>query len=46
MNKKQAHALKMKLASLSIKIQDRKRKNEPYRDLQDQFNNLFALINK
>jgi len=44
MNKKQVYALKTKMASLSIKILDRKRKNEPIRDLQDQYNNLFTLI--
>jgi hypothetical protein len=44
MNKKKIYSLKTKLASLSIKILDRKNRNEPYRDLQEQYNNLFAYI--
>ena len=45
MNKKQTVALKMKLASLGIKIMDAKATNKPTLELQDKFDALLAKLN-
>jgi hypothetical protein len=44
MNKNQTHALKMKLASLNIKLIDAKRTNQPTEKLQSAFDALAKLI--
>jgi len=45
MNKKQTVALKMKLASLGIKIMDAKATNKPTQKLQAAFDALLAKLN-
>ena len=44
MNKKKIHALKMKLASLNIKIIDAKNRNQSTHDLQAAFDVLAKYI--
>jgi hypothetical protein len=45
MNKKQTVALKMKLASLNIKLIDAKAANKPTQKLQAAFDALLAKLN-